>query len=696
MLIAYFEKLSKRFSQIYYWRLILLSIVCIFSLLIIGTPISLRPSPFSLNVGDVAFQDIRAPRSFSYTSEMLTNQARDAAEKSVSPVFLPADPAIARKQFESLSQTIDQIDILRFNNSLSLDKKIEFLTDTLNIQLNPDSTKYLFSINDTKWIQIKNECLIVFEQIIRNSIHEDQLSVIKKNISSYIGFSFSENDAELISQIISPFITVNSIYSNEKTNEAVQTAREKVPPVIKYYSAGEMIIFSGQIITPQIWEALQSFGLVQSTDEPLDLVAASLLIITTLIVPALFLRQVKKTLFDDSAALILISGLFLIFLIGVKLVISNHTILPYLFPIAAFGLTIASIFDYETGIISLIPLSVLVCFILTNNIELIVYYWLSGATAIFVLGKGRRLGVFFLAGLIIGLIGSAVIIAFRLATGYFDAEGLITLIGVAFLNGIGSISLTLLFQYLFALLSGRTTSLQLMELSRPDQPLLQYLLVHAPGTYQHSLQVANLAEQAARIVKADPLLARVGALYHDIGKADNPGFFIENQERGQLNTHENIDPQKAAQTIIKHVEDGVSLAKKYGLPPQIINFITEHHGNTIARYQYMLFLNKSSKNSDNLFKKRFIYTGQPPRTRETAILMLADGCEARIKAENPQTESGIRKLVTDTINYYILEKQLDNVNLTFRDIKLIEDSFIGSLLNLSHKRMKYPSNATKK
>ena len=136
MLTAYFEKLSKRFSQIKYWRLVLLIIVCFFSLIIIGTPISLRPSPFSLNVGDVAFQDIRAPRSFSYTSEILTDQARDIAEKSVSPVFLPADPAIARKQFESLSQTLNQIEILRFDASLLLEKKLQLLADMVKIQVN--------------------------------------------------------------------------------------------------------------------------------------------------------------------------------------------------------------------------------------------------------------------------------------------------------------------------------------------------------------------------------------------------------------------------------------------------------------------------------------------------------------------------------------------------------------------------------
>jgi membrane-associated HD superfamily phosphohydrolase len=294
MLTSFFEKLSTRFSQIKNWRLLLFGIVCAFSLIIVGTPISLRPSPFSLKVGDVSFQDIRAPRSFSYISEILTNQARDIAEKSVSPVFLPTDPSIARKQFESLNQLLNQIDDLRLNKSLTPENKAQQLSNLANIQLNQEYSKIVFSIQDNRWIQINNECLLVFEQIIRSPISEDHLTTIKNNISTYIGFSFSEKEAELIKQLISPFIVVNSVYSNEITNEAVQKAREKVPQVIKYYATGEMVVSSGQMISPQTWEALQSLGLVQSTNEPLELASAFLLIISTLIVPALFLRQVKK------------------------------------------------------------------------------------------------------------------------------------------------------------------------------------------------------------------------------------------------------------------------------------------------------------------------------------------------------------------------------------------------------------------
>lgn len=394
---------------------------------------------------------------------------------------------------------------------------------------------------------------------------------------------------------------------------------------------------------------------------------------------------------EDAPALILISILFLLFLLTAKLVISNHAVLPYLFPIAAFGLVISSLFDYEMGIVSFVPICVLVCYILSINLELVIYYLFIGIVSIFFLGKGRRLTTFFITGLAIGMVGSLIIVIFRLTSGLIDIKEIITMSGVAFLNGLGSISLVLLLQNIAAVLLGKTTALQLMELSRSDHPLLQYLLLKAPGTYQHSIQTANLAEQAARIVRADPLQARVGALYHDIGKSKNPTFFIENQDRGDMDLHKDMDPQESAHIIIRHVIDGVNLAKKYGLPPQIINFITEHHGNTITRFQYQQMQKMHLSTNKGYGKKRFAYPGPPPRTRETAILMLADGCEARAKAEIPKSEPEIRKLVKETIDYYIQENQLDQVNLTFRDIKLVEDSFVYSLANFAHKRIIYPA-----
>lgn len=254
MIVDAFERLSKRFSKIKNWRIILLALISVSSLIIIALPISLRSSPYRLKVGDVTFQDIRAPRSFSYTSEILTNQARDIAEKSVQPVFIPADPLDARRQFENLKQSIETIEEIRLTEDLTLDQKIQRLKNNPVLIFDDDTVRYCLSITNAKWAQIKSESFRVFELIIRNSINSDQLENVKNNISNFIGYSFSEKDVQLISHLISPFIAVNSVYSNEKTNEAVQAAREKVTPVVRSYTSGEMIVFSGQVITPVIFE----------------------------------------------------------------------------------------------------------------------------------------------------------------------------------------------------------------------------------------------------------------------------------------------------------------------------------------------------------------------------------------------------------------------------------------------------------
>jgi len=214
-------------------------------------------------------------------------------------------------------------------------------------------------------------------------------------------------------------------------------------------------------------------------------------------------------------------------------------------------------------------------------------------------------------------------------------------------------------------------------------------LINAPGSYQHSLLVANLAEQAAKEIGCDALLTRVGALYHDIGKSTNPTFFIENQLPSQINTHDDMDPVVASSTITKHVTDGLKLARKYHLPPQIQAFIAEHHGTTLTWYQYEQAL-KNATSVEKVDEEMFKYTGNPPSSKETALLMLADGCEARVRAETPGNVEGISKIIDETIKSYLDQGQLNHTNLTLNDLRLISHSFTRTLQNTYHQRVKYP------
>ncbi|HJS17451.1 MAG TPA: HDIG domain-containing protein, partial [Anaerolineales bacterium] len=314
----------------------------------------------------------------------------------------------------------------------------------------------------------------------------------------------------------------------------------------------------------------------------------------------------------------------------------------------------------------------------------------SAMTGVLVLGFARRVWTFFRAGMAVAGAGMAMLLAFRVPFTTTDAVALFQLAAAAIFSGLAAASIALLLQYFLAQTLGLTTALQLIEISRPDFPLLQYFLRNAPGTYQHSLQVANLAEQAAELIGADALLTRVGALFHDVGKSMNPTFFIENQPQGEVNTHEDLAPDEAAAIIIAHVPDGVALARKHRLPRRIDDFILEHHGTMVTSYQYNQAVQMAGGDKSLVDRKNFQYPGPRPRSRETALLMLADGSEARARAERPQDEESMRRIVLSTIDNAQKQGQLDDTQLTLRDLSVITDTFVTILRGTHHPRIAYP------
>jgi putative nucleotidyltransferase with HDIG domain len=271
-----------------------------------------------------------------------------------------------------------------------------------------------------------------------------------------------------------------------------------------------------------------------------------------------------------------------------------------------------------------------------------------------------------------------------------DWVGLATLGGAAVFSGIASTSIALPLQYLLAQFLGLTTALQLLEISRPDSPLLNYFLQHAPGTYQHSLQVANLAEQAGERIHADTLLLRVGSLFHDVGKSSNPLFFVENQPPNQIDSHNDLVPEISAEVIIRHVEDGLKLARKFRLPRRLFDFISEHHGTLVTRYQYNLALQAAKGDPSKVEESRFRYPGPSPRSKETALLMLADGVEARARAERPRNDDEVRALVKNVVERCQKDGQLDDTPLSQQDLARITESFIDTLRVTYHPRLEYP------
>jgi putative nucleotidyltransferase with HDIG domain len=588
-------------------------------------PFSLRPTSVTVDVGDVAPRDLQAPRDVEYVSEVLTEEARQGAERAVQPVYAPPDPAIARQQIERMRTVLQYITLIREDPNATPEQKQSDLAAISDIRLDPEIVPQILELPAVRWEAVKQEALNVLE------------------------------------------------------------------PYVQRYKAGETIVAGGQVITEAEMEALRQLGMITPGSRLEDLLGTGAITIVSMVfVSMYFSRRRRLLILDNLRNVSVIAIIFLVFLAGARMVIPERTLVPYFYPLSAAGLLISTLFGIETGIAISMVLSILAVYGLPNASELAPFFLFTSWMGLLLLGQARRFWAFLRSGIAVALSGAAMIVAYNIPVYNLDPVGIIQLMGAVAFNGLASASVALSLQYLLAQSLGLTTALQLLDVSRPDSPLLQFFLRNAPGTYQHSLQVANLAEQAAERIGADPLLTRVGAQFHDVGKANNPSFFIENQLPGKIDKHDDMLPEQVAATIIRHVHEGVAIARKYRLPHRLIDFMLEHHGTLITRYQYNQAIEAAGGDASKVNIENFRYPGPRPGSRETALLMLADAVEARARAESPANEDELRLLVRSVIDSALKNSQLDDTSLTLRDLNMIVESFVTTLRGQYHPRIQYP------
>jgi putative nucleotidyltransferase with HDIG domain len=663
-----------------------------FILLALIIPIVENLTTSPLLVGDVAPYDIHAPSAITYQSQILTDRQQTTAASEVPLVYSPADTNIARQQLERLRNTLVYINSVRADNFSNIEQKTTDLVALEDIQLGRDTIKGILSLSDSRWQSIAQETTSILDQIMREPIREDQLSVADQKIPTLISLAFPEDQSAIITSLVHEFIVPNSLYNEQLTEAARLQARQNIPPVMRSFITDETIIQAGKVITATDYEALQQYGLAQPQNRWQDLISSLGLTILSVAIFILYIR-LHPGLFSGNFGmrkLTLLLVLFLIFLFIARMIIPGHAVIPYVYPVMGYALTISALFSAELAIISVVPLTFLIPYGLPDAGVLTLYYFLGSLFGIFALSRAQRLTSFFWAGAAISISGAAVAVAYRIIQPTADWIGVATLSLAAVINGIASASIALILHYYLAQFIGQTTALQLIELSRPDHPLQQLLLRNAPGTYQHSLQLANLVEQAADTIGANSMLARVGALYHDIGKIVNPFFFIENQPPGNVNPHNDLDAETSAATIIRHVSDGLELARKYHLPRQLLDFIEQHHGTTITRYQYSRALELAGMDKEAVDSNKFRYPGPRPTTSEIALLMLADTCEARMRAERPKDEDELLELIKSVVKDKQDGGELDDTPITMQDLEKVINSFTSTLRGVYHPRIQYP------
>lgn len=485
----------------------------------------------------------------------------------------------------------------------------------------------------------------------------------------------------------------HSVFRDEQTNtNARRAALERVSPTRGMVQQGEKIVSKGELITDEKLRILESFRaeytrqMGSSSVNYIVFIGQLLLVSISIIVLSLFLKVFRKDVFNNSRKLILILLSIYLMVFLTSQVVKYNINLLYLLPVCIVPIIIRSFFDNRLALYVHIISIILIGFLVPKSFEFVFLQFIAGIIAILSMASLRRRSQLFFTVSLIFLTYVAVFTGLTLAqTGSFAHIELIN-----FASFAGSALLTLLAYpliYIFERTSGLPTDFSLLELSDTNSTLLRQLNMQAPGTFQHSLQVANLAEEAINIIGGNSLLVRTGSLYHDIGKMHQPQYFIENQN-SEINPHDELSYTESAEIIIGHVIKGIEMARKHNLPEYIIDFIRTHHGTTTTRYFYAM--EKKDNPDKEIDPDLFTYKGPEPFSKETAVLMMADSVEAASRSIKKPTEEKINDLVDQIIDNQVSEKQFDNADITFKDITTIKRVFKNRLMHIFHVRIAYP------
>ncbi|GAB4569881.1 MAG: HD family phosphohydrolase [Anaerolineae bacterium] len=655
---------------------------------------SLSPSQeaVTLAVGQVASQDIRAPFSTTYESDVLTAQRRQVAMDSVRPIYDPPDPSIARQQIQLARQILDYIADVRADEFATPEMLHADIAAIPALSLTDEQIEAILATDSQRWNEIDQQIISVLERVMRGEIREDTLRNIKLNIPNLVSVRFREDEVALISAIVEDLIQVNTFYNEERTRQARAAAAEAIQPEIRAFEQGQIVVRAGSVVSDADMEALAQLGLLQSEDRRFqELVGVFLACFVILLMFLLYTQRFHPDIFQDVRMMMVLGGVFLVTLLGARLAGPDRVVQPYVFPNATLGLIYTALVGPQIAIVGMVGLAVAVGLMVSNSFALMTMILLGSVVGVLSLRNTERFNSYFVSGSLIGLVNAGVVVAFYLDGYPADPLGAVTLVAAGTINGFLAGVMALAGLYVLSSILNIPTSIRLMELTQPSQPLLQQLLREAPGTYQHSLQVANLAELAAERIGANALLTRVGALYHDVGKIKAPHFFIENQADG-VNPHDGLDdPYKSARIIIDHVIDGDALAREFRLPQRIRDFIREHHGTTLPMYFFRRAVSLAGGDEDAVDAALFRYPGPRPRSRETAILMLADSCESAVRARRPRNKQEIADTVKAIFEARMQEDQLLDCNLSLKELGEIQRVFVESLQGIFHPRIAYPA-----
>ena len=629
----------------------------------------------------------KAPRQITYVSDVQTQAARELAASQVKEVFIGPDIATASQQVKQLNNITVYITALRNDVYSTYDVRSGLIAKIPNLALSSATIQNLLQLNDSDWEEASQEASRVLDLVMREEIRINQISNAQRQITRYSSYSLSDPQRVCVFDLCSAMVVPNTFYDAAQKATNRQAAADAIKPVLWTIRDGESIVREGEIVTDLMLENLKALGLLEAEanwQTQLGLVTVAIALVLVL---SYYIYRSQPLLLSRPRRELMLVLLLASFAAATRLLIPDHTLTPYLFPMAAMAMFTTLLLDLNLAIFVSAIGAVFVGYHSGGSLELTIYALLGGVVGALALWKMDSLVGFARAMLYLAMINMVVIVAFRLRSQTSDITGVLQLLLSGVGNAILASSVTFVAFAFIGRIFGITTSLQLLELARPTHPLFRQLLIKAPGTYHHSIVISNMAERAAEVIGADSLLARVGSYYHDIGKTVRPYFFSENQGDGD-NPHDRLDPKTSAEIILAHVTDGLDLAHKHAIPEKVVDFIPEHHGTTLVAYFYRRAVQESD--SDVVDESVFRYHGPKPQSKETAIVMLADSVEALVRASHPTTQVEVERVIRQIINDRLVSGQLDECDLTLRDLDKIRQAFVGVLQGVFHPRIQYP------